>query len=209
MPTHAHPQPTHSKRPHAAPKHSKKTTTSPIMTAALAPTGGPVFFWREFEHPYGFLSQWYPAAFTAPSPIPHKPAMTFSDTEQYMMYHKAVLFQDWETAEKIMLATTPKEYQRLGRQVKGFDKGLWDANKERIVEEGNWYKFTETKGENLRKKLLELGERELVEASPADRIWGVGFKAETAEANRAKWGENLLGKAIMRVRTRLMDRDQG
>ena len=47
------------------------------------------------------------------------------------------------------------------------------------------------------------GERELVEASPLDRIWGVGFAEKNAAANKQKWGLNLLGKALMDVRERL------
>ncbi len=43
----------------------------------------------------------------------------------------------------------------------------------------------------------------MVEASPFDRIWGVGYDAANAESNRGNWGENLLGKALMRVRDRL------
>lgn len=41
------------------------------------------------------------------------------------------------------------------------------------------------------------------QASPEDRIWGVGFGAKNAEENRDKWGENLLGLAIMKVRDKL------
>ena len=75
----------------------------------------------------------------------------------------------------------------------------------------------------MAKKLLETGDRELVEvrisntpvssapfhadcdaqASPTDRIWGVGFGAADALENRSKWGENRLGEAITRVRERL------
>lgn len=89
-----------------------------------------------------------------------------------------------------------------------------------MIEQGNWYKFTSPKesvigGEgkwgrtsvekvpSLAKKLLETGERELVEASPYDRVWGIGYGAADAEDSREFWGENLLGKALMRVRDRL------
>lgn len=41
------------------------------------------------------------------------------------------------------------------------------------------------------------------QASPRDRIWGIGFGRERAESQRARWGLNLLGKALMRVRDRL------
>lgn len=51
------------------------------------------------------------------------------------------------------------------------------------------------------------GERELVEASSMDKIWGVGFAEKDAEANRVKWGQNLLGKALMVVRERLREEE--
>lgn len=96
-------------------------------------------------------------------------------------------------------------------------------DKSRIVEEGNYHKFTKGKESSwMAKNLLETGDRELVEvsiplheyrhrsradcnaqASPTDRIWGVGFGAADAEENRSDWGENRLGEAIMRVRERL------
>jgi len=94
-------------------------------------------------------------------------------------------------------------------------------DKSRIVEEGNWHKFTNAKeSSEMQKLLLATGERELVEvrltdmlenlsfadeqkSSPFDRIWGVGFDAANAEANWDSWGENLLGKALMNVRARI------
>ncbi|KAL2355491.1 hypothetical protein BJ546DRAFT_973709 [Cryomyces antarcticus] len=103
-------------------------------------------------------------------------------------------------------ATTPEEHRDLGRKVKNFDYKKWDEHKERVVEEGNWWKFTSSKeSTQLTERLLQTGERELVEASPYDRIWGVGFDANSAESNRDKWGQNLLGKAITKVRTRLRE----
>ncbi|SLM38106.1 Conserved hypothetical protein CHP02464 [Lasallia pustulata] len=174
------------------------------MAASTTSFGAPIFFWREFEHPYGFLSQWYPSAFTAPHPLPNHPPMTFLTTEQYMMYHKAMLFRDDETAVKIMAATEPRKQKALGRKVKDFTAEVWEQNREKIVEEGNWNKFCHAKEEEgLQQKLMKTGTRELVEASPSDKIWGVGFNAGNAAANREKWGQNLLGKALMRVRERI------
>jgi ribA/ribD-fused uncharacterized protein len=78
------------------------------------------------------------------------------------------------------------------------------VDKLRIVEDGTYHKFTKSvDAENLRKMLLETGDKELVEASPMDRIWGVGFGEKNAEKNRHRWGQNLLGKALMSVRERL------
>jgi predicted NAD-dependent protein-ADP-ribosyltransferase YbiA (DUF1768 family) len=71
------------------------------------------------------------------------------------------------------------------------------------VTQGTYHKFTiSDDAENLRRMLLATGERELVEASPSDRIWGVGFAERDAQRNRHRWGQNLLGRALMDVRTR-------
>ncbi|KAI4170278.1 MAG: hypothetical protein LQ346_008876 [Caloplaca aetnensis] len=119
------------------------------MDSTIPATGGPVYFFREHEHPYGFLSQWFNASFTVPSPDLDAEPMTFATTEQYMMYNKAILFKDRETAKKIMLAHTPKQQQALGRKVKNFDEKIWIANREKIVEEGNWRKFCNSKNGSL------------------------------------------------------------
>ena len=81
-----------------------------------------------------------------------------------MMYQKAILFGDTETAEKIMAAKTPKKQKALGRQVKGFDEDVWKNNRERIVEEANWHKFCDSaKKSDLKQLLLDTEKRELVE----------------------------------------------
>ncbi|KAI9673181.1 MAG: hypothetical protein M1817_003044 [Caeruleum heppii] len=171
--------------------------------SSTADAQGAIYFHMPPPQPNGFLSQWHPAPFRTLS----HPHHVFACAEQYMMYRKALLFHDAEAAEKILEAQQPKDMKRLGRSVRGFDKDVWGQERERIVEDGNWGKFTMEVGgtgeRGLRRMLLETGDRELVEASPADRIWGVGFNAREAEANRERWGLNLLGKAIMRVRERI------
>ena len=79
-----------------------------------------------------------------------------------------------------------------------------------IVVQGNMYKFTIAEdAENLKGWLLATGDRLLVEASPLDRVWGVGFTEKNAGANRHRWGQNLLGKALMVVRGRLEEERAG
>jgi len=136
-----------------------------MASATISPDGGPVFFWREFEEPYGFLSQWYPSPFTAPASngSQNTSEMTFLTTEQYMMYHKATLFNDNGIADKIMLEPDPQKQKALGRKVKGFENKKWKGKRDKIVEDGNWWKFTQAKEADLKKLLLNTGERELVE----------------------------------------------
>ncbi|WP_395851787.1 NADAR family protein [Cystobacter fuscus] len=155
--------------------------------------GGFTFFWRS-ESPF---SQWHASEFVVDG-------ARFTCAEQYMMYGKARLFGDGETAERILAARTPKEHKALGRQVRGFEGALWERERERIVYEGNHAKFTQNAA--LRSALLATRGTELVEASPLDRIWGVGLSAEDPRIqDPAKWrGLNLLGKVLTRLREDLL-----
>jgi ribA/ribD-fused uncharacterized protein len=60
--------------------------------------------------------------------------------------------------------------------------------------------------DNLNRKFLGTGNQDLVEASPLDKIYGIGFKKEDVVAKREKWGLNQLGKAVMDVWTRIRNK---
>ncbi|OJT14548.1 N-glycosidase [Trametes pubescens] len=92
-----------------------------------------------------------------------------------------------------------KECKSLGRKVQGFEDAVWTRERAGIVREGTLHKFRQHPG--IRAALLATGGRELVEASPRDRIWGIGFGRAGAErVDREAWGLNLLGRALMEVR---------
>lgn len=119
------------------------------------------------------------------------------------MYHKAILFNDPDVAQEILKsADDPKLVKALGRTVKGFTQTIWDEKKLEIVLTGNREKFLQNS--ELKELLLSTEGKELVEASPMDRIWGIGFGAKNALKNRHRWGRNLLGKVLMQVREELL-----
>jgi len=144
----------------------------------------------------GCLSQWWPVVFS-------EDGHTFASAEHYMMAHKAWLFGDAEAAERILAAGHPGEAKKLGRAVRGFDEQVWNDHRFDIVVRGNITKF----GQNpeLRRFLLATADRVLVEASPYDRIWGIGLTAgDERAASPSTWqGLNLLGFALMAARDRL------
>lgn len=121
-----------------------------------------------------------------------------------MMYQKAILFNDMDIADEILDTSDARTQKALGRAVKDFDEETWHARRSGIVEEGNYWKFKSDPS-----VLLASGERELVEASPRDRVWGVGFGAVRAPMMRQRWGLNLLGKALMETRTRIREERKG
>lgn len=150
-----------------------------------------VFFWG------GLFSQW------AKIPMEIK-GVTYNTCEQYMMAEKARLFGDKAAEAAIMAAKTPREQKALGRKVKGFDQAVWEAACQEIVYRGNLAKFRQNPG--LREKLLATGDRIIAEASPMDRIWGVGMAEDHPNVtDQSVWGQNLLGEALMRVRQALRE----
>lgn len=50
--------------------------------------------------------------------------------------------------------------------------------------------------QSIKQVVEENGNREFVEASPMDRIWGVGFEETNGDSKMAEWGINLIGKAL-------------
>lgn len=142
------------------------------------------------------LSQWFQSLIIEGN-------VGYSSAEQYMMAHKALLFKDHDTYEKIMKEKEPKKIKALGRQVKNFDESIWRENCERIVIQGNYLKFRNNYA--LRDFLLSTGDDILVEASPYDSIWGVKMSMNDSEiSNPIKWkGTNLLGFCLMAVRDKL------
>ena len=157
-----------------------------------------IFFWghkeeKKEEITKSCLSQWYDCSFEIDG-------ILYNTAEQYMMSQKALLFNDNGTNKKIMGVKDPKQYKKLGRQVKNFSSNLWDEKKFDIVVKGNLAKFSQN--ENLKQFLLNTKNKILVEASPYDKIWGIGMAQDDKDIyNQDKWkGENLLGKALMKVR---------
>ncbi|KAI1957501.1 hypothetical protein LOZ58_005585 [Ophidiomyces ophidiicola] len=165
---------------------------------------GPVYFWKPSQL-HGFLSQWYTSRFAVVGDR-EDVEIKYMNCEHYMMHLKGMLFAPDDIITQQILAPGkpaphPSTLRSLGRQIPNFDSKIWGKERFQIVVDGNYLKFTQN--EDLRTQLLATGNRELVEASPRDRIWGVGFGANNAGAMRARWGSNLLGKALMEVRERI------
>lgn len=160
-----------------------------------------LFFWGHTPNRPGTvgaecLSQWYPAPFEVDG-------IRFATAEHCMMWGKAQLFGDEQAAARIVAAGHPKEAKDLGRTIRKFDEDTWVAERVAIVTAGNVEKFRQNP--DLLAFLLATGERVLVEASPMDRIWGIGLAADDERAqDPARWrGQNLLGEALMAARKTL------
>ena len=150
-----------------------------------------IFFWG------GIYSQWCPSNFVIDGVL-------YSHAEKYMMAKKALLFEDYLSLEKIMFAKDPSDQKALGKAVIGFDKVKWETYCKKFVYDANYAKFTQNL--DMKKELMATGNKEIVEASPQDKIWGIGLAENDPRAwDKSTWnGTNWLGEAIMAVRDTLL-----
>lgn len=163
-----------------------------------------LFFWGHTPNTDGSispscLSQWWMQDFEIDGTI-------YCCAEQYMMAEKARLFGDSAMLGKIMQARSPKEMKAYGRAVSRFEATVWNTNCYDIVRRASLAKFSQNPA--LLDFLLGTRNRILVEASPYDRVWGIGLGKEHPDAeNPMKWrGTNLLGFALTQARDELLEK---
>ena len=161
-----------------------------------------VFFWNAASTPLSIpdqtcLSQWYPAGFNIDG-------IHYPTAEHYMMAEKARTFADYQALQNILASQSPAEAKQIGRSVRNFDAKHWAGLSVDAVYRGNLAKFSQNPA--LYDYLLATGDAVLVEASPYDRIWGIGLEeTHPAATQPAQWrGTNLLGFTLMRVRQTLV-----
>lgn len=151
-----------------------------------------IYFWN------GIFSQWHRLGFIDLT----SPAQEYNCAEQYMMAKKAETFGDEVSLKKIMNTKDARKQKALGRKVSGFDPAEWDKVKFDVVVQANRLKFSRPIPKQM---LLNTKDKIIVEASPYDKIWGIGLHFDDDDVlDESLWqGENLLGKAIMQVREEL------
>lgn len=144
----------------------------------------------------GYLSNWYLSNFVVDD-------ISFSSMEQFMMYKKAVCFEDKDIVAQILETDDVSRIKELGRLVSGYDDNYWSGIRQVVVYQGLLEKFRQN--DNLKRLLFETGNFVLAECAVKDRVWGIGLSMKDPDRlNREKWkGQNLLGYTLMMVRDSL------
>lgn len=129
----------------------------------------------------------------------------YPSVEHYFQGMKAKEFKDTEMEEKIVKAKTAKAVKAMGKKVKNFVKEVWDSKRDEIMRTGVRAKFIQHP--ELRKQLLETGDRMIGEASARDTYWGIGTSVESEKSKfPEKWrGQNKMGKLLMELRQEFKD----
>lgn len=127
----------------------------------------------------------------------------FSTVEHYLAWRKAVLFGDAHAAERILRAESPTKAKAIGRSVTPFNDEVWKAHRLEVAVAGNIAKFSAHP--ELADYLAQTGHKVLADASPIDRVWGIGLAADDPSAKDPQlWpGLNIMGFSLMEARSQL------
>ena len=106
-------------------------------------------------------------------------------------------------ADQIMKTSDPADHHRLGKKLQLPDDQWNTIISQQVMEEGLTAKFDQNVG--LRQKLLDTGNKLLVECNQYDLTWGNGLGIKDGEAHdQTKWkGKNCLGVVLASVREKL------
>ena len=148
------------------------------------------------DEPYGFLSNWYRSEFSVAG-------IKFTSMEQYMMYKKAILFEDAEIASQILKTDDVVLIKELGRKVSNYNDTVWNGMRQVVIYKGLLEKFRQN--DDLKKSLLDTGDNMLAECAVKDCVWGIGLSmTDNNRKDINAWrGQNLLGFSLMLVRDEL------
>lgn len=108
--------------------------------------------------------------------------------------YQAQKFKDKDVQAEIQRAKTPGDAAKIGRDKKNPLRKDWENVKVAVMLEVLWAKFTQHP--NLKELLLSTDDREIIEHTTRDSFWGDGGDGS---------GKNMLGKCLMRVRSRLRE----
>ena len=179
---------------------TEKTVTLKKKVAEEAPKEDIVFFFSKDPENKEF-SSFYDTVFKLDD-------VEYKSAEHAFQAIKSKTFGDDEHFAKILKAKSAQSAKSFGKKVEKFEESVWNEKKDEVMKSILRAKFSQNP--EIRKKLLDTGDKLLAEANPRDTYWGIGTSSSTAIAkNPTKWkGQNKLGKMLMELRTELRAEDE-
>jgi len=137
----------------------------------------------------GYLNNFYPSPFTIGG-------INFINSEQYFIWKKIMLCEP-ELQELILSTKDLKILKEINKRIK--NKIKLDECYE-IMKESLFHKFSQNP--KLLNNLMWTGNSGIVYTNPKDKIWGIGITAVEALMDKPWKGKNLLGKALIEIRSK-------
>ncbi|MCR5587330.1 MAG: TIGR02452 family protein [Lachnospiraceae bacterium] len=146
---------------------------------------------------YGFLSNSFRCEFTDNNGV------KYTSVDQYLMYQKALTFNDEEAAKRIIAVNDPAVVRDFGRKVRNYDDEIWKGKRQLILNDAIQMKFSQNAG--LQGMLVNTGDALLAECNPHEATYGIGVSIFTKGIdNKENWdGANLTGHTLMNYRDKV------
>jgi ribA/ribD-fused uncharacterized protein len=178
--------------PAPAPFVSVEEAKNIIKEAAGVPI---IVFEGADSNEYGYLSMEWAVVLEYNS-------TTYQSVYQAIYSELAKLFDDQEHLPQLLAAKTADEISYSVEDVPGDleqNKEKWNEQLRKLIYQVNLAKFR--RYPELAAKLLETKNAMIGAYEPGDEIIGIGISLENVDSkDPAKWGENVLGKALMNIR---------
>ncbi len=111
----------------------------------------------------------------------------------------ALFFNDNQAAADILKLTNPVEIKNRAKRINGFNKERWEEVCEAEITPGIKEKFRQNQA--AKDYLLATGTKDIIEASPHDKFYGIGMGLRNKDLlDKQKWGNNLMGKILVGLR---------
>lgn len=146
---------------------------------------------------YGFLSNSFRCEFTDNNGV------KYTSVDQYLMYQKALTFNDEEAAKRIIAVNDPAVVRDFGRKVRNYDDEIWKGKRQLILNDAIQMKFSQNA--DLQGMLVNTGDALLAECNPHEATYGIGVSIFTKGIdNKENWdGANLTGHTLMNYRDKV------
>ena len=131
--------------------------------------------------------------------------IAYNTAEQAYQHKKARCAGDQNMQREIMFHPDAATQRHLGQRIQGLDDAKWNAEKRGHMKDILLAKFSQIA--NLKKLLIDTGNKSLAEANARDNYFGIGLPLTHKDVlDPRKWHKdgNQLGTILMEIRQELM-----
>ena len=127
---------------------------------------------------------------------------TYNCNEQFIQSQKAELFGDNRAKDRIMASDNPREMKDLGKRIRGYVDSEWKEATENVISECIRRKVYDH--QEVQDYLMTTNDKIIGEGT-SDPHFGIGLHiSDSRVLNYNEWqGHNLMGKALMEVRSEI------
>jgi ribA/ribD-fused uncharacterized protein len=170
----------------------------PMVETALPTLKKPILLFEGADGENGFLSLEWPVVYDYNN-------ISYRSAKHALLGELAREFKDDSAFTRIQDTEDPKAIEYTYEDISGATEESWNSRRIVLIQDVNREKFAQHP--ELTERLIQTGEAVLGAVIPDDTLLGIGLALENSSArDQTKWtGQNMLGKALEEIRTRIKE----